>query len=205
MPALVPTLDLRDALQRTRERGAAHVARALDGTFRARLRREVEAGSFRAFRERFGKVRQQIEGYDVNEPFDGFPLLAELRDELTGVVREHGAGIRGLATWRPNEVGVAGYRAGSIGITPHLDGRWYRRLVAVVTLHGRCRFVVCRTRDPGDLLEDWTAGPGDLVLLRGPGLAGVRDGRPFHAVIGPVRGERVSLGFRMSVGSETPR
>jgi hypothetical protein len=37
--------------------------------------------------------------------------------------------------------------------------------------------------------------------MRGPGLAGRRDGRPFHLVEGPRLGERLSLGFRMSVGA----
>jgi hypothetical protein len=38
------------------------------------------------------------------------------------------------------------------------------------------------------------------VLMRGPGLAGNRDGRPFHLVDGPRRGERLSVGIRMALG-----
>src|SRR5919201_1067611 len=103
------------------------------------------------------------------------------------------------ATWIPNEIGVARYRPGSIGITPHLDGKWYRRLVAVITVYGRSRFAICRSR-AGDVTADWRPGPGDLVLLRAPGLGGIRDGRPFHFVEGPARGVRCSLGVRMAVG-----
>jgi hypothetical protein len=113
-------------------------------------------------------------------------------------VRSDGAGIRGLATWMPNEIGVARYGPGSLGITPHLDGKWYRRLVAVLTLYGRSRFAISRSRE-GEITADWRPGPGDLVLLRAPGLGGVRDGRPFHLVEGPSRGVRCSLGIRMSV------
>jgi len=36
-------------------------------------------------------------------------------------------------------------------------------------------------------------------LMRAPGLAGVRDGRPYHAVHGPARGARCSLALRMRV------
>jgi hypothetical protein len=79
-----------------------------------------------------------------------------------------------------------------------MDGRWYRRLVVVATVYGRAPFAICGSRDPDDVVERWMAGPGDLVLMRGPGLAGHRDGRPFHLVEGPRRGERLSLGVRMS-------
>ena len=74
-------------------------------------------------------------------------------------------------------------------------------LVVVATVYGRARFAICGSRDPADVLDAWTSAPGDLVLMRGPGLAGARDGRPFHLVEGPRRGPRLSLGIRMSVGA----
>jgi alkylated DNA repair dioxygenase AlkB len=176
------------------------VRRALDEGFRRRLRREIDGGPYEPMVGSYGKVRMEIDGYDIAWPMNGFPLTRALCEELGALVREQGRSIRGLATWRPNEAGVARYRPGSLGITPHLDGKWYRRLVAVVTLYGRARFVVTRTR-AGEVLEDWRPGPGDLVLMRGPGFAGARDGRPFHAAYGPTRGERCSIGIRMSVGA----
>jgi hypothetical protein len=133
-------------------------------------------------------------------PSPEFPLLGSLCRSLGDLVRAHGGGIRGLATWRPNEVGIAHYVPGSIGITPHLDGKWYRRLVVVATVYGRAGFAICGSRDPSDVVDRWTSVPGDLVLMRGPGLGGARDGRPFHLVEGPRRGERLSLGIRMAVG-----
>ena len=136
--------------------------------------------------------------YDVDASTDGFPLLAALRDDLARTVHDHGAGIRGLTTWVPNEAGIARYRPGSLGITPHLDGRRYRRLVVVVTLYGRARFAICRDRR-GSIVSEWVSGPGDVSFLRGPGLGGYRDGRPFHLVDGPRRGSRLSIGFRMNV------
>ncbi len=201
MGALAGGLDLRGALTEVCDGGAAVVPAALDEGFRRRLRREIAAGPFRGFAESFnrGLVRQQIDGYDVEGDMAGFPAVAELRDGLTALVRKHGREIRGLATWRPNEAGVARYRHGSIGITPHLDGRSYRRLVAVVTVWGRAQFVVCRDR-AGEVAKSWEARPGSLTLLRGPGLGGRRDGRPFHAVAGPRGQGRCSLGLRMRVG-----
>jgi hypothetical protein len=195
-----PGLDLRAGLHACAATGYARITDAIGPDFLPRLRAEVDAGPFRPFRESFGQVRQQIDGYDVVVPSSAFPLLGELCRELGELVRSQGRGIRGLATWRPNEVGIAHYVPGSIGITPHLDGKWYRRLVAVATVYGRAGFAICGSRDPADVVERWISSAGDLVLMRGPGLAGVRDGRPFHLVEGPRRGERLSLGIRMAIG-----
>ena len=153
---------------------------------------------FCPFRESFGEVRQQIDGYDIPVPASGFPVLTALCRGLQDVVRSQGRGVRGLASWAPNEVGVTHYVPDSIGITPHKDGKWHRRVVVVATVYGRAPFAICGSRDPEDIVARWISEPGDLVLMRGPGLAGARDGRPFHLVEGPRRGERLSLGIRMS-------
>jgi len=155
------------------------------------LRRMV--GSFGA-----AGVRMEIDGYDLEAPFEGFPVLTELAGSFTARVRSDGAQIRGLRTWRPSEAGVAVYRSGSVGVTSHLDGRWYRRLVAVFTVADSARFEVRSSRE-GDLLDRWEARAGSVTLMRAPGLAGVRDGRPYHAVHGPPRGTRCSLALRMRV------
>lgn len=199
-PAFVAEVPLGAALRACASGGHARIAGAIEPAFLRRLRAELDAGPFRPFRESFGPVRQQIDGYDVAVPSADFPLLSELSEDVGALVRTEGRGIRGLETWRPNEVGIAHYVAGSIGITPHLDGKWYRRLVVVVTVYGRARFAVCGSRDLTDVVEAWTSSPGDLVLMRGPGLAGHRDGRPFHLADGPRRGERLSVGIRMAVG-----
>jgi hypothetical protein len=196
--SLAPDLDLASALRRTASEGFAHVDAVLDDRFRRSLWREIERGPLRPMEGTFGKagVRMQIEGFDVREPFEGFPLLSELRDALAAHVRAHGRGIRGLATWRPNEAGIGVYRPGSVGITAHLDGRWYRRLVAVFTLVGGARFEVRASRE-GEPIDAWDARAGGVALMRGPGLAGVRDGRPYHLVQGPRRGVRCSVALRM--------
>jgi hypothetical protein len=195
---LLPELEITAPLQRCAARGFARIERAIPQAILTALRDEVDAGPFRSFGTSFGSVRQEIDGYDVELPSDRFPLVDALSRELGRLVRRDGRGIRGLATWRPNEVGITHYVEGSIGITPHLDGKWYRRLVVVATIYGRAPFAVCGSRDPRDAVERWIAGPGDLLLMRGPGLAGVRDGRPFHLVGTPERGERLSLGIRMA-------
>ena len=194
----VAALDLREPLARTARSGAAFVSDALTAGFRERLQEEVGRGPFRPLPEEIGPVRQETEAFEVGGRLSGYPLLAELRRALVRAVREQGRGIRGLSTWRPTEISVQRYRGGAVGITPHLDGKRYRRLVAIFTILGRARFTVCRDRG-GEPLEEWETVPGSLVLLRGPGLGGLRDGRPFHRVSGPESGRRTSVGFRMEV------
>ncbi len=190
-------VDLRAALRRTAAQGHAHLDGVLHERFRNALWREIQAGPLRHMAGSFGRagVRMDIDGFDVEAPFDGFAAVAELAVAFGELVRRDGHRIRGLATWTPNEAGVGVYRPGSVGITPHRDGRWYRRLVAVFTVTGSARFEVRAARE-GDLVESWRAGAASLTLMRGPGLAGVRDGRPFHAVHGPARGVRCSLALR---------
>lgn len=189
-------LDLRAPLGRVAETGAAFVTDALDPSFRDRLCRAVKRLPFEPVPQEVGPVRQETETCDV--PAGAIPEVEALRRALRRIVREHGEGIRGLATWRPTEASVQRYRSRSLGISPHLDGRRYRRLVAVCTLEGSARFSIHGSRG-GPPVEMWEAGPGSLVLLRGPGLAGQRDGRPFHRVEGPEEGRRTSIGFRMAL------
>lgn len=193
---------LRSALRRTAARGFAHVDDVLEPAFAQALWAEIRHGPARRMAGTFGKagVRMEIDGFDVDAPFEGFPHLRELADAFTARVRSDGEGVRGLATWRANDAGVGIYRPGSVGITSHLDGRWYRRLVAVVTIVGSARFEVLAARE-GEALEAWDASALGVTLMRAPGLGGVRDGRPFHAVHGPRRGVRCSIALRMRVAA----
>lgn len=204
-PFLAPGVDLAGALHRTATDGYAHVDDVLDPRFGRALWREIRGGPLRTMAGTFGAagVRMEIDGFDVEAPFDGFPLLAELGDALTDRVRAGGRSLRGLATWRPNEAGVGVYRPGSVGITAHLDGRWYRRLVAVVTVVGSARFEVRGSRE-GAVLDAWSARARSVTFMRGPGLAGRRDGRPYHAVHGPTRGVRCSVALRMARRADAP-
>jgi hypothetical protein len=185
---------LGSGLEAVCRNGAAFVPGFLTDSFRRALLHEIADLPFEPAPEEVGPVRQLTETFEVRGIARDLPRLEELRRELGRRVRE--TGVRGLATWRPNDVAVQRYRRPAAGITPHLDGKRYRRLVAVVTLEGSARFAICRDRG-GEEIEAWEVGRGDLVLLRGPGLCGHRDGRPFHTVSGPREGAHLSVGFRM--------
>lgn len=182
----------------TASEGFAFVPGALVESFRLRLHGEVEAAPFEPAPGSVGQVRQETEACTLPPDLEGYPGVAELREILMAMARR--SGVRGLRTWRPDDVAAQRYRPGSMGITSHRDGRRFRRLVAVFTTAGAARFAV-RAERHGNVVAGWEAGPGSLVLLRGPGLAGARDGRPFHEVSGPHEGVRYSVGFRMEAAT----
>jgi hypothetical protein len=182
------------AYRRTARGGAAFVPGAVDLRLLARLGDELEGLPFEPAPRVVGEVRQETEGVSLPRGLAGHPATRELRDALVGAART--SGVRGLRTWVPDDVEVQRYEPGALGITAHRDGKRFRRLVAVVTVRGSARFAI-RAERHGDIVAEWEVGPGDLVLLRGPGLAGARDGRPFHEVSGPRDGVRSSVAFRM--------
>ena len=70
-----------------------------------------------------------------------------------------------------NDLVLQRYAPGSRGITPHRDHLRYRGLVALLIVAGDGRFCLCEDRR-GAGARELAAGPGDLLLMRAPGLAG---------------------------------
>ena len=136
-----------------------------------------------------------LRGADI----EALPLVSELLAELAGAVRRADKGIEGLSSYAPNHLMVHRYRPGSIGITPHLDGKRFVQLVAAFTTKGTAKTVLCKSRK-GEVLREWDTKAGSLVLLRGNGFAGLDDRRPFHLIGGPQRLERYAVVLRMERG-----
>lgn len=196
-PVLRPGLDLGRALATTADRGWAHAPDALDPGFHGALQEEISSGPFAAAEREVGAVYQEVDGYVVT-PSEGavFPSAEQLRREFSRHVCHAGAEIEGLASFEADEVHVQRYTPGSEGITPHRDGTRFRPLLAVFTTGGHARFTIHPARD-AEPLAAWEVAPGDLVLLRGPGLGGEHDGRALHAVSGPLGSEaRYSVSVR---------
>jgi hypothetical protein len=195
MHALRSELDWAGLLRAVTEQGAGFDGQAVGAPFLDRLAAELRDGPFAAVQPVVGQVRQEAESFELAaSQLSDYPVLAGLRDELVAEVHQ-----RGIPDWMPNEVAVQRYRPGAIGITPHRDQRRYALIVAVITVSGSAPLTLCRNRQ-GDALSTWHAGPGSLVLLRGPGLAGEPDGRPLHAIGGPTDQPRTSVGLRMDTG-----
>ncbi len=196
-------LDLSPVLKAVRRNGAAVVAQALGDRFRTRLQRELLTVPYERAPPEVGPVRQETDVFVVRD-LEGFPALAELAHEYRVAVLAHAREIRGLATYAPNEIHLQRYRPGSLGITSHLDGKRYRRLVAFFTVRGWARLSVLRER-AGEEVARFSIGPGSLALLRAPGLGGLCDGRPFHAIVPVGSEERVSVALRMSTRPKNRR
>jgi hypothetical protein len=197
MTALHPDLDLGRPLEALREAGAAFFPHALSEPFRQRLQREIQDGPFKRLPDQIGPVRQEADLFVVTDAMTAYPALARLRAEFVTRLRQDGPLIAGLARWWPNEAYVQRYEPGALGVTPHLDSKWFAVLVAIFTIQGSARFALCQTRT-GAIIQAWDAGPGSLALLRGPGLLDAEDQRPFHTVDGPTAGRRFSITFRMN-------
>jgi hypothetical protein len=184
--------DLGPVLARTVRDGAAHEPGVLAEPWRAALLDEVGAETYAELPPVEGPhgVRQQGE-YRVLTGSDVPPAVAAVREAVVRAL--------GVAAWWPDEITVQRYAPGSTGVSTHLDGRRHAHLVAILTLEGSAVLRQCADRE-GTTVRAWDADAGSLVLLRGPGLDGVADGRPLHAVDGPVEGRRTSLTLRSTPG-----
>jgi hypothetical protein len=185
---VIVTRALDALLARARRDGAAYEPDVLAEPWRTALLDEVGAGTYAELPPVEGPygVRQEGE-YRVLTGTDVPPSVDAVR---AAVVR-----ALGVAGWWPDEVTVQRYAPGSTGVSTHRDGRRHAHLVAILTLEGSAVLRQCADRE-GTPLREWDADAGSLVLLRGPGLDGVEDGRPLHAVDGPITGRRTSLTLR---------
>jgi hypothetical protein len=189
-------LDLRRALDSVRDHGAAFTEHALTDAFLEQLRAEANALRYEPMAAHEGRAHQEGDIHAIHGSTAAYPAVDRLRHELVQLVHAHGADIPGCADWQPNETSIQRYHPGALGITPHLDLKRYRYLVAVITADGTAPFTICKNR-AGDPVTTWQATPGSLVLLRAPGLNHHDDGRPLHTVSGPTSGHRISVSYRM--------
>jgi hypothetical protein len=185
---------LQPALEEVAAVGHCLVREAVPPALTEELLAELTSAPFTPLEPRIGTVHQRGEGLSVEPDDDGFPLVVRLVSELTWEVRA--SRLPGTADYAPNEISCQRYLDERSGITPHMDQRRYRLLVAAFTLVGEATFTVFEDRSARRVVRAWTTRAGDLCLLRAPGLAGHPDGRPTHSVDGPSAGERVSLTVR---------
>jgi len=77
-----------------------------------------------------------------------------------------------------NDVMLQKYPIGCGGITPHRDRTDYRHIICLFVLDGWGRFYVADNRNKTNAIEIANL-PGNVVLMPGPGFAGMAK-RPFH-------------------------
>lgn len=175
--------------------GAAFVPGALPEPMRADLLGEAEAsrGRFLDLPDRVNGVAQRGEqlAVRIGDPFH--PALRRLVAMLCTALaaQPHFTGVHGFM---PTEARYMRYTGNAAGLGAHRDGKCYSLLVCVFSIAGSAPFTVFG--DGQEPARELLVHAGDLVLLRAPGFAGLRDGRPRHAVGAPLAGERVSLTLR---------
>jgi hypothetical protein len=137
-------------------------------------------------------------------PRRGGALALAAMDE-PGEAREAAAWLsraaadHGLGAFDPNEVSYQHYTAGGNGLPPHRDQRYYATCIAIVTLRGSATFAVHGSRDRDDVVDEWTTGPGEVILLRGWSPHPEIDPRPYHRIDPPVSGERLMFQARQNL------
>jgi hypothetical protein len=192
------TRDLGPALHRVARGGVAHEPGVIPEALRRDVLAELDAERYVALPAVEGphRVRQQGEHLVLTgDEITARPAVHVLHRAVVAATARH------VPEWQPDEVTVQRYAPGSSGISTHLDGRRHRYLVAILTLEGSATLRHCTDRE-GTTAQAWDADAGSLVLLRGPGLAGVEDGRPLHAVDGPRDGRRTSFTLRATTSRD---
>lgn len=194
--------DLGPALRSAARDGVGYLPAALPESSCQGLLAEVSDGDFvelPAVQGRYAVRQQATHRVLTGAGIAALPGVEAFRRAVVDAVLAHADEISGLDAWAPDEVSVQRYAPGSTGISVHRDGRRYRQLVAILTLEGSARLWLCADRS-GTAVESWNADAGSLILLRGPGLGGAADGRPLHAVDGPLTRSRTSLTLRWQAG-----
>jgi hypothetical protein len=194
----VPTnLNTGRVLEELSSVGAISVG-LLDEDFRVALLKEAVGYDYEPEDEVVGSgdrvVRQQVSSFDYFPQDSGYVLLKNafqrlLEQRLAGLGTYPFETVLGF-----DSMVLQRYEEGSLGITPHKDGLGYMNLVCVFVIGGRGRFYVCSDRSGRDAKE-LDASPGNVVLMRAPGLFGVEDNRPFHYVAG-IEERRYTFGLR---------
>jgi hypothetical protein len=149
-------------------------------------------------------VRQQLASC---EDFSQATLFLQLRDAFQNLLRQSLANLASDPFSYPidfNAMVLQKYEPGSIGITPHRDGKRYKNLVCIFVLEGEGKFYVCRDRAGNDPIEI-DAFPGYVLLMRAPGFRGIKDSlatteeiRPFHFIT-DIQTQRYTFALRQKI------
>lgn len=172
----------------------------LTDAFRQELLSEADAYDYVRQPEVVGphKVREELSS--VQTPFPYGSLLYKLKEGLEDMV------IRGMISTnekdlftRPlrfDEMSLQLYEEGSMGITPHMDGKSVVNLICIVILTGESKFALCEDRE-GSNPKYLDTTPGNVIFMRAPGYRG-SDHRPFHFVT-DITSRRIVVGIRQVV------
>lgn len=191
-------MEMKQAIHKTAVEGAALVKGVVQGEFLRQLIAELENGPFEVAAEDTASVKQKFDRYAFFEQAPDMPKLTEMQLFAQSLIRLSAEEYPVLSEWTARDIVIQRYGADGL-LTAHKDLRRHPYLIASFTLTGSCRFELLEKRD-GPVVKTMIPEPGDLVLLRAPGLANDKsvDDRPFHQVSGSLDSgvKRLSLVFR---------
>lgn len=184
--------------------GGTFVPQAFTDEYLAYLLEEVETLEYGSYESNGG-----AQVFEKHRDFRARIYQTEAHiPRLTALVEQIGWRVRLASVPRlnnyefyPDDVNVWRYTDDSCGIGKHRDYSHDQYLIVGVTLTGYCTLEYYGEDKANDVPQVWQAGPGSLMLLRGPGLCS-NDLRPFHAVNPPVNGERISIIIRQDIRNQ---
>lgn len=140
-----------------------------------------------------GKVREQISSFgDIPETSE----FHKVADDLAEMLCRKSSAQQFAAPLHFNEFNLQRYDKGSLGVTPHKEGKSCLNLIAVFILKGDAKFAICRDRSGKDP-EYFDTTPGNVILMRGVGFYGKND-QPMH-VVTDVTSERIVFTMRQKI------
>ncbi len=99
-----------------------------------------------------------------------------------------------------NDLSLQFYEKGSIGITPHKDGKSCINIICIFILKGRASVGICDDRE-GSNPYYLDASPGNVIIIRGPEFIG-SSYQPFHFVK-DIMEDRIVFGLRQKISPIT--
>jgi hypothetical protein len=159
-------------------------------------------------------VRQQVASC---EDFSQAPIFLELQEAFQELLDQSFKNFSVYPFSYPinlNRMVLQKYEPGSLGITPHRDGKRYKNLVCVFVLEGQGKFYVCSDRRSAPAPEEHRAGNnaieidasvGNVLLMRASGFKGINNClaqneeiRPFHFIT-DIQTQRYTFALRQEV------
>lgn len=192
------TTDAKECVDIVKRTGAVLLRGYVATGLRVNILKEHAKRPKSAVDEREHNVRQQFETINYRFPDEATPTTYIFGQELLAFMSQ------AVPRWKPNDTAIQYYHPSqTVGIDPHRDYARDRLLVAVATLTGKADFHIELDEDNGKKWSKRKLEPGDLVLLRAPGLTGAEEDRPYHRIDPPTRDPRVSLALRHNNRLET--
>lgn len=190
--------DIQDVLETILENGAVSIP-ILPDDRREELFAEARTYEYQRQPELVGggKVREQLSSISS---FPEESLFYGLKNDFTELLLRKLVSLPARDIFSVplifNEMSIQKYEAGSIGITPHMDGKSVLNLICLFILTGTSEFAVCQDRS-GRNPKFFNTAPGNLIILRAAGFYHSTF-RPFHFVRNITK-ERFVFGLRQKI------